>query len=283
MSAATTKVSAKARREAIAAVRVPLQTPESTNARAWLKRTEAAHLLPRQATRYADNWLPTAKKAWLAAAGELGFEQSAHWASSPSNGNHVFVMASILGEQFLVSLEITPRKVTLVTEYLFTSIPDGDRQAPPTATRLTYEELVANVPCRGCGRPWKGGPILPAGTNNYTDKDRAAAAAEDAEFKRLHPDCHAGRQSISHSGINHCLACCPTPPMSMETLENVAAIFRNSSRSIEESWKRAAGATSPPSKVAAASKPTRAQLERRLAEAEAELAKLRVVSHSQNQ
>jgi hypothetical protein len=277
MPAATTKVSAKAkaRRQAIAAIRIPLQPPESTNARAWLKRTEAAHLLPRQAIRYADNWLPTAKKAWLAAAGELGFEQSAHWASPPSNGNYVFVMASILGEQFLVSLEITPREATLVTAYLFTSTPDGGRHTKPTASQLTYEELVANVPCRGCGRPWQGGPSLPAGTNNYTDKDRAAAAAEDAEFKRLHPDCHAGRQSISRSGINHCLACCPTPPMSMQTLENVTAIFRSSSRSIEEGWRRAAGPKSRPSKVAAASKPTRAQLERRLAEAESELARLK--------
>jgi hypothetical protein len=238
------KVSAKARRDAIAAIRVPLRTPESTAARAWLKRTEAVALLPRQTTRYADNWLPPAKAAWLAAASKAGFEQSAHWASSPSHGNYVFVMASVLGEQFLVSLETTPRKVTLVTEYLFTSTPDVNRHATPTAEQLTYEELVANVLCRGCGRAWQGGPILPAGTNTYTDEDRAAADAEDAEFKRLHPACHAGRQSISCSGINHCLACCPTPPMSMAAAERIAEILRISSQSIEERWKRAPGTKS---------------------------------------
>jgi hypothetical protein len=49
-----------------------------------------------------------------------------------------------------------------------------------------------------------------------TPKQAAELDAEEAEFKRLHPDCHDMRWSISGGGITHCARCCAPHPLSPE-------------------------------------------------------------------
>jgi hypothetical protein len=90
--------------------------------------------------------------------------------------------------------------------------------------RLTYEELRDGLPCRGCGRGFFGGPEWVAILHRTPD-EAAAIEGEESEFQRLHPECHAGRWSISGGGINHCARCCAPPPMSPETVDRVAKLL----------------------------------------------------------
>jgi hypothetical protein len=55
---------------------------------------------------------------------------------------------------------------------------------------LTYEQVVAGVPCPGCGRPW-------VGPQDELDRD-------DEQWRALHGDCHAGRNATA---MVRCTAC----------------------------------------------------------------------------
>jgi hypothetical protein len=97
-------------------------------------------------------------------------------------------------------------------------------------TGLTRAELEAGVHCRGCGLPIIDGlgdrpPLL-----NMTDAERADHEATEANFKRRHPDCHAGRWSMSGSRTIHCGFCCPPPPLSDKQIREIRAILTGTSR-----------------------------------------------------
>lgn len=63
-----------------------------------------------------------------------------------------------------------------------------------------------------------------------TDEQRAAREAEEAEFRRLHPNCDGDgklrfRWTIAGNGITHCGVCCPPPPLSPAQTARVAEVF----------------------------------------------------------
>ncbi|GLY96569.1 hypothetical protein [Actinoplanes sp. NBRC 103695] len=84
--------------------------------------------------------------------------------------------------------------------------------------RLTYEQMVAGEPCRGCGQELLAGGEPPSwvgkGSLFYTDDERAAHDAAERAFKQRHPFCHALRWRMQGSGVTHCARCCPPAPLS---------------------------------------------------------------------
>jgi hypothetical protein len=89
------------------------------------------------------------------------------------------------------------------------------------------EEYAENptIACRGCGLPmhdrrgdWP--PLL-----RMDSDERAAYEAQDAAWRNRHATCCDGRWSVSGSRTMHCMACCPPPPISPQTLARIAKIF----------------------------------------------------------
>src|SRR6266540_4762359 len=92
-------------------------------------------------------------------------------------------------------------------------------------TYLTRAELEDGGHCRGCGLPIiddLGGlpPLM-----RMTAQEREAHEAGEADFKRRHAECHAGRWSVSGSRTTHCGFCCPPPPLSEQQIEAIVSIF----------------------------------------------------------
>jgi hypothetical protein len=91
---------------------------------------------------------------------------------------------------------------------------------------LTYDEMMAGMPCRGCGEIlWdgKGKPFVPI--NNRTEEDQREIDEAEAKFQELHPDCHEGRWSMPASSTLHCHLCCPSSPMSPTQREKIRNLF----------------------------------------------------------
>jgi hypothetical protein len=122
--------------------------------------------------------------------------------------------------------------------------------------RLTYEQMMAGEPCRGCGLElvtlgespsWVG-----KGTLYFTDEEKAAYAAAEQAFEERHPCCHALRWSMEGSGISHCSRCCPPHPMSPGQVRRIAQILNGMAEQRVRQAKREGTA------------PERHELERRL-------------------
>jgi hypothetical protein len=101
-------------------------------------------------------------------------------------------------------------------------------------TYMSYEELRAGEPCRGCGQPILGDGTwedLPRQREN--PERREVRLAEDARFETQHADCATGglNWSMQGSPVRHCGACCPPPPLSPGQLATIANIFTNAQRS----------------------------------------------------
>lgn len=101
--------------------------------------------------------------------------------------------------------------------------------------RLTWEEYVAGVACRGCG--------LPTGDHGNSTPpsklDDQAREKAKAEFEQRHPDCRSYVWG-SESGPTHCGLCCPPLPMRQEQIDRVAAtLARIGTKSPDElaTWK----------------------------------------------
>ena len=97
--------------------------------------------------------------------------------------------------------------------------------------RLSYEQMTAGEPCRGCGQE-----VLPRGeapswvgmgTLFFTDEERTAHLAAEEAFKQRHPYCHALRWSMQGSSVTHCARCCPPPPMSPQQVHQVAQFLND--------------------------------------------------------
>jgi hypothetical protein len=102
-------------------------------------------------------------------------------------------------------------------------------------TYLTEVEFEANVPCRGCGRPFidNRGP-WPA-EMHMTPVEREEYDAENKYYLDRHSDCHAYRTGVSGSRITHCGFCCPPPPLplSPRQIEVIRNLFRRASKTPE--------------------------------------------------
>ncbi|MFI5803478.1 hypothetical protein [Streptomyces sp. NPDC051561] len=88
--------------------------------------------------------------------------------------------------------------------------------------RLTWEEVVAGEPCRGCGEPMHDSlgnwpPLM-----KLSEEQRREYDAAEARFKEKHPNCKSSRWSYSGSRVTHCFNCCPPAPLSPQTLGRLA-------------------------------------------------------------
>lgn len=102
------------------------------------------------------------------------------------------------------------------------------REWVENGTRLTREELLAGVPCRGCGLAIIDGLGDRPGLMKMTEDERAEYEASEADFAVRHPDCRAARWSMSGSRTTHCSFCCPPPPLSEEQIESISTILKYS-------------------------------------------------------
>lgn len=85
------------------------------------------------------------------------------------------------------------------------------------ARHATAEEAATGI-CPSCNLPWSDPtwPQHPAGS--------AEAAAENAAFLDRHPNCKSGRETFGR-GPQHCVGCCPKPPIPDEVLADIARII----------------------------------------------------------
>lgn len=91
--------------------------------------------------------------------------------------------------------------------------------------RLTYEELVAREPCRGCGEAILDGLEPFPGTMYLTPEQKVEYDAREAAYKERHGDCRAHRWSMSGSRQLHCGFCCPPPPLSPRQIEDLTKLM----------------------------------------------------------
>lgn len=80
------------------------------------------------------------------------------------------------------------------------------------AEMLTWQEMQDGVPCRACGRPWD-------------ERGLPADPEADAAFSVAHKG--GGRHALAGCQTVHCLACCPPPPLSPDTIDRVVALLRS--------------------------------------------------------
>ncbi len=115
--------------------------------------------------------------------------------------------------------------------------PAGEDAAWEDGTELSWEEYAAGAPCRGCGQPLLTAQEAPEwhtkGTMYYTEDEQAEAAAYEAEFRARHPLCHAFRWTLAGRLGEHCMRCCPPPPLSPEQMMAVLGIVLRDKRESE--------------------------------------------------
>ncbi|WNV90357.1 hypothetical protein [Umezawaea sp. Da 62-37] len=117
------------------------------------------------------------------------------------------------------------RKAALEAEEDAVRRDNKQREWDVNGTRLTWDEYVAGASCRGCGLAISDGrgswPVLlkmDAGQRREYD-------ADDEDFRRRHVDCRSHQWSVQGSRTQHCGFCCPSPPLSRERIEEIAAFL----------------------------------------------------------
>jgi hypothetical protein len=104
------------------------------------------------------------------------------------------------------------------------------REWATNGTYLTRAELEAGVHCRGCGLPILDGlgdlpPLM-----KMTAQELKAHEADEADFRRRHPECHDIRWTVSGSRTLHCRFCCPPPPPSEQQIAAIASLLASTGR-----------------------------------------------------
>ncbi|GAA3626039.1 hypothetical protein GCM10022419_134510 [Nonomuraea rosea] len=91
---------------------------------------------------------------------------------------------------------------------------EEQRRRSREETRLSQEELQAGVLCPGCGEPINdqlGNWPPPAQMSEEEQRQRDEA---DARYRERHDQCDSPvRWSTAGSRAEHCLYCCPPPPL----------------------------------------------------------------------
>ena len=247
----------RSERAAVERIEVLLEPKAAAEYRAWAARAAALSETPAQLVQFAP-WYPPAERAWLEQAAAAGV-----WiAAEPDAMDREYCRAPV------EALGHTRRADGLVLH--FVAAEDGGavalrarycRVATIYQTeirwtddrRLSWEELEAGTPCKGCGRSLFGTfehrPIL-----QRTPEEAELHDAEEAAFRALHPNCHASRWSHGSTGLTHCSACCPPPPLGPEQSREIARILVGATRSAAErdvELARRWEATAPTAPVAA--------------------------------
>ncbi|MBK4347672.1 hypothetical protein [Lacisediminihabitans changchengi] len=106
---------------------------------------------------------------------------------------------------------------------------------------LTREQAAAGEPCRGCGLPVIDNLGDWGGTMYLTPEQRSDYDAEQAKYRKMHPNCDAHRWSMQGSRATHCGYCCPPLPMSREQSEHIGRLLASFPERREEEldiWER---------------------------------------------
>lgn len=90
---------------------------------------------------------------------------------------------------------------------------------------LTWAEIKAKVPCRGCGLPVIDGLGSWPVPINMNDQQRAEYEAADADYRERHPNCRSHRWSMERSRTTHCGLCCPPPPLTKDEIAAFSAFW----------------------------------------------------------
>lgn len=207
-------------RSPLEAVGIPLTATEGFAHTAGCDRGLALGEPMRRLLRFAT-WYPTVLERWMASAVERGIrgpDDCWYEERDDSCRRAADALAHRRGSDGLVVhlvIEEVETEARLVARYCHTAPPPPPAPRWTDAQRLTFEELVSGIPCRGCGRGFRGGPEWKPVTQR-TPEEQVALEAEEAMFKGLHRDCSATRWTISGGGVTHCSACCPPPPLGPE-------------------------------------------------------------------
>ena len=253
---------AKARRwvSELESIGIPVGGVELGHYRAWERRRLCAGLATWEALRFADEWLGPLRETWLAEAGERRWEPSSRGGHGPdgcrSRDEIVGHVADADGQVMHLFVGDGGAKPVLRAQRCFRGSPDrAFDHTWADADRLTREEVIVGVPCRGCGQPFSGGPRW-VPLRDRTPEQTAAIEAEELEFRTAHPACRAGRWSLGDGGVHHCNRCCAPPPLPEAAIASVARIFADARRrqdELERRWK-AARPNSAPTKAPLPSK-----------------------------
>jgi hypothetical protein len=184
---------ARERQMALDSIDIPLSGGSLRSFQLRAQRTSAVGGPARDYIRFATWYLP-GLNAWIAAASKVGL-----WRHS--------------NEQRPDLKSLSGRRSS-VFDHLWT-----DDQ------RLTYKELEAGVPCRGCGRPICPSPLDVVGNDMPAIPDKVLIELDDAAFLARHAACGATRWSLQGARTTHCSRCCPSPPLSPATINRVADVF----------------------------------------------------------
>jgi hypothetical protein len=216
-------------RSALETIAIPLTRAEVTEYMAWRERQQSLGVPALHVLRFAT-WYGPAVERWVAAAVEGGFwlepDQWDDRRDSYCRRPDAALAHRTVDDRLTVHLEVEDDAAgaRLVVRYCRTA---GPVMPPPRwidAQRLSFEELVSGVACRGCGRGFSGGPEWKPPMQR-TPEDQLALDAEEAAFERLHPGCGATRWSISGGGVTHCSVCCPPPPLGPEQTRSIARLL----------------------------------------------------------
>jgi hypothetical protein len=102
--------------------------------------------------------------------------------------------------------------------------------------RLTYEELVAREPCRGCGVAILDGLEPFPGTGYLTPEQRVEYDAREAAYRERHGECRAHRWSMGGSRQLHCGFCCPPPPLSPRQIGDLTRLMAGWKKPDRRRW-----------------------------------------------
>jgi hypothetical protein len=210
-------------------IAIPLTPAEVTEYAAWRERQQSLGVPALHVLRFAT-WYGPAVSRWVTLAVEAGFwGEQEQWDDGRDNycrRPDVGLAHRTGDDRLTVHLEVEEDAsgARLVVRYCRIAAPAMPPPRWTDAQRLSFEELVSGVACRGCGRGCSGGPEWKP-LMQRDPEDQVALDAEDAAFKQLHPDCGATRWSISGGGVTHCSVCCPPPPFGPDQTRHIARLL----------------------------------------------------------